>query len=150
MAILVIGFLRVGCPRGGGNWGYPEDSSREDWGTLGKIRGITTRDPGQNPIIHRGEVPAPCYQQAAILSCLGYGITLQSPKFSKNSQQSKVVSTHRTGTHPKQPLPTGYKGIPFIIGYGDCLGCALGVCCNFLGNKKWEFSLNTLASAGLA
>ena len=32
---------------------------------------------------------------------------------------SKVVSTHRTGTHPKQPLPTGYKGIPFIIGQGD-------------------------------
>ena len=30
--------------------------------------------------------------------------------------QSKVVSTHRTGTHPEQPLPTGYKGIPFIIG----------------------------------
>ena len=29
---------------------------------------------------------------------------------------SKVVSTHRTGTHPEQPLPTGYKGIPFIIG----------------------------------
>ena len=23
---------------------------------------------------------------------------------------SKVVSTHRTGTHPEQPLPTGYKG----------------------------------------
>ena len=29
---------------------------------------------------------------------------------------SKVVSTHRTGTHPKQPLPTGYKRIPFIVG----------------------------------
>ena len=38
----LIGFLRRGgCPRGGGNWvtlGIP----REDWGTLGKIRGITT------------------------------------------------------------------------------------------------------------
>ena len=29
---------------------------------------------------------------------------------------SKVVSTHRTGTHPEQPLPTGYMGIPFIVG----------------------------------
>ena len=29
---------------------------------------------------------------------------------------SRVVSTHRTGTHPEQPLPTGYKGIPFIVG----------------------------------
>ena len=28
----------------------------------------------------------------------------------------KVVSTHRTGTHPEQPLPTGYKGIPFMLG----------------------------------
>ena len=40
---------------------------------------------------------------------------------------SKVVSTHLWNTPPK-PLPTDYKGIPFIIGYGDCLGCALGVC----------------------
>ncbi len=29
---------------------------------------------------------------------------------------SKVVSTHRTGTHPEQPLPTGYNRIPFIVG----------------------------------
>ena len=29
---------------------------------------------------------------------------------------SKVVSTHRTGTHPEQPLPTGHKEIPFIVG----------------------------------
>ena len=55
----------------------------------------------------------------------------------------KVVSTHRTGTHPEQPLPTGYKGIPFIIGYGDCLGCALGVCCNFLGLTPWKFDMDT-------
>ena len=37
----------------------------------------------------------------------------------KNIEFSKVVSTHRTGTHPEQPpkpLPTGYKGIPFIVG----------------------------------
>ncbi len=44
---------------------------------------------------------------------------------------------HTFGTHPEQPLPTGYKGIPFIIGYGDCLGCALGMCCNFLGERAW-------------
>ena len=34
-----------------------------------------------------------------------------------------------SGTHPEQPLPTGYT----IVGQGDCLGCALGVCCNYLG-----------------
>ena len=35
--------------------------------------------------------------------------------------------------HTPKPLPTGYNGIPFIVGQGDCLGCTLGVCCNFLG-----------------
>ena len=35
--------------------------------------------------------------------------------------------------HTPKPLPTGYNGIPFIVGQGDCLGCALGVCCDFLG-----------------
>ena len=34
--------------------------------------------------------------------------------------------------HTPKPLPTSYKGIPFIVGQGDCLGCVLGVCCNFL------------------
>ena len=43
---------------------------------------------------------------------------------------SKVVSTHRT-EHPPKPLPTGYfKG--FRI-YSWRTGCALRVCCNFLG-----------------
>ena len=46
--------------------------------------------------------------------------------------ESKVVSTHRTGTHPEQPLPTGYNGIPFIVGQGIAWG-VLYVCCNFLG-----------------
>ena len=50
----------------------------------------------------------------------------------------KVVSTHRTGTHPEQPEPTGYNGIPFIVGQGDWLWCALGVCCNFLGNEEFR------------
>ena len=58
--------------------------------------------------------------------------------------QSKVVSTHRTGTHPEQPLPTGYNGIPFIVGQGDCLGCALGVCCNFLGYRYVSFREGSL------
>ena len=35
--------------------------------------------------------------------------------------------------HTPKPLATSYNGIPFIVGQGDCLGCALGVCCNFLG-----------------
>ena len=42
---------------------------------------------------------------------------------------------HTELEHTPKPLPTGYKGIPFIVGQGDCLGCALGVCCNFLGVK---------------
>ena len=36
-----VGFLLGGCPRGEVNWGTLR-ISREDWGTLGKIRGITT------------------------------------------------------------------------------------------------------------
>ena len=39
---------------------------------------------------------------------------------------SKVVSTHLWNT-PLNLLPTGYEGIPFIVGLGDCLGCALMV-----------------------
>ena len=42
---------------------------------------------------------------------------------------------------PKQPLPTGYNGIPFIVGDRGIAErvCDIGVCCNFLGfagNKK--------------
>ena len=33
--------LKGGCPRGGGSWGTLR-IPREDWGTVGKIRGITT------------------------------------------------------------------------------------------------------------
>ena len=51
---------------------------------------------------------------------------------------SKVVSTHRTGTHPKLALatvPTGYK--PGFLSYRWLRGlpgvCEIGVCCNFLG-----------------
>ena len=40
--------------------------------------------------------------------------------------------------HTPKPLPTGYKGIPFIVGQGDFLGCALGVCCNFRGYAIFE------------
>ena len=32
-----VGFLRGGCPRGGGNWGTLR-IPREDWGTLGNLR----------------------------------------------------------------------------------------------------------------
>ena len=45
----VVGFLRE-CVQGeGGNWGNFKDSGREDWGTLVKMRGITT-SPLKNPI----------------------------------------------------------------------------------------------------
>ena len=59
------------------------------------------------------------------------------PRFSQ-LQFSKVVSAHRTGTHPCRNLyQQAIYGIPFIVGQGDCLGCAPGVCCNFLGNSAW-------------
>ena len=35
--LIVVGFLRGGCSRGGGNWGTLR-IPREDWGTLGNIR----------------------------------------------------------------------------------------------------------------
>ena len=35
---------------------------------------------------------------------------------------------HTFGTHPKQPLPTGYNGSPFIVGQKDGLGCAISGC----------------------
>ena len=44
---LFVGFLRGGYSRGGGNWETLK-IPREDWGTLGKIRGIPT--PLKNPI----------------------------------------------------------------------------------------------------
>ena len=50
---------------------------------------------------------------------------------------SKVFSTHLWNT-PLNLLPPGYEGIPFIVGLGDCLGCALRVCCNFLGMEVTE------------
>ena len=41
-----IGRVLRGVQGNGGNWGNPKDSYREDWGTLGKIRGITTTPLG--------------------------------------------------------------------------------------------------------
>ena len=41
---------------------------------------------------------------------------------------SKAVSTHLWN----KPGPTGYNGIPFIVGQGDCLRCGVGVCWNNL------------------
>ena len=43
---------------------------------------------------------------------------------------------HTFRTHAQNLLPTGYEGIPFIVGLGDCLRCALRVCCNFLGHNN--------------
>ena len=47
---------------------------------------------------------------------------------------SKAVSTHRTGTHPEQPLPTSYNGIPFIVGFA-------GVCSRGVLQFSWIGSL---------
>ena len=52
----VVGFLREGCSRGGGSWGTLR-IPRKDWGSLGKIRGITT-PPLDNPI-KNGAVTTP-------------------------------------------------------------------------------------------
>ena len=54
----------------------------------------------------------------------------------KADQRSKYLRLfqHTFGTHPEQPLPTGYNRIPFIVGQGDCPGvCDIGVGCNLLG-----------------
>ena len=54
---------------------------------------------------------------------------------------SKVVSTHQTGTHPGQPLPTGYKGIPFIIGErGIAWGVLWGCVAIFLDHVTFRIS----------
>ena len=35
---------------------------------------------------------------------------------------------HTFGAHPEQPLPTGYIGIPFIVGHGGLPGvCSRGM-----------------------
>ena len=36
-ATKIVGFVRGGCSRGGGNWGTLR-IPREDWGSLGNIR----------------------------------------------------------------------------------------------------------------
>ena len=50
---------------------------------------------------------------------------------------SKVASTHRTGTHPEQPLPLPAISRESFHSW-RCRGiaervCDIGVCCNFLG-----------------
>ena len=67
----------------------------------------------------------------------------------KNAEKPEFVFLlrllqHTELEHTPKPLPTGYSGIPFIVGQGDGLGCALGVCCNFLGflNHAGDSSYN--------
>ena len=50
--LLLTGFLRGGCSRGGGNWGTLR-IPREDWGTLGNIRETPPLGPPplNNPIM---------------------------------------------------------------------------------------------------
>ena len=51
---------------------------------------------------------------------------------------SKVVSTHRTGTHPEKTFTNRlYYGNPFILGWLPGV-CDIGVCCNFLGETDWS------------
>ena len=74
--------------------------------------------------------------------------------FTRSLFSSKVVSTHLWHT-PLNLLPTAYEGIPFIVGLGDCLGCALRVCCNFLDfclmspNPHWCHPKITLRRIGV-
>ena len=85
--------LKGGCPRGGGNWGTLR-IPRENWGTLRKIRGITT-PPGQNPIINGTlkegggwNQPFPMY---VVLPTLGssssYAIGLRPPKTERRNRK---------------------------------------------------------------
>ena len=62
---------------------------------------------------------------------------------------SKVVSTHLTRTHPEQPLPTGYNGIPFIVGQGDCLVCSMCVVILLDGGLSKSTSIIFVAGSGV-
>ena len=56
------------------------------------------------------------------------------PTINFQGRYSLWLFQHTFGTHPKQPLPTGYKRDSFHNWRtGDCQGCALGVCYHFLG-----------------
>ena len=55
----------------------------------------------------------------------------------KNTEKPEFVVLlrllqHTELEHTPKPLPTGYSGIPFIVGQGDGLGCALGCVVIFL------------------
>ena len=66
----------------------------------------------------------------------------------KRKRQSKVVSTHRTGTHPEQPLPTGYEGIPFmVVFWGFAWGVLSGCVVIFLETGVVSFPRNLLKYA---
>ena len=67
------------------------------------------------------------------------GLLVGSTIFHQNSVMEKCGFYLRLFQHtelehtPSNLYYKGYNGIPFIVGQGDCLGCALGVCCDFLG-----------------
>ena len=65
--ISIIGFLRGGCPRGGGNWGTLR-IPRDAWG-LGKIRGITTHP--RNRILLMGDFWNPGMVKSNLVLTLG-------------------------------------------------------------------------------
>ena len=58
--------------------------------------------------------------------------------FNRPLYNSKVVETHWTGTHPEQPLPTGYKP-GFRMHSWRCRGITR-VCCNFVGCPSFRKS----------
>ena len=59
----IVGFLRGGCSRGGGNWGTLR-IPREDWGTLGKIREPPPLGP---PHINHNHLLGEPFQQPLIV-----------------------------------------------------------------------------------
>ena len=71
--------------------------------------------------------------QTSTSGCLGSN---SSQAYAKNSVKFGVVffkgCFNTPLEHTPKPLPKGWRGIPFIIGLRDCLGCALGVCWNNL------------------
>ena len=52
--------------------------------------------------------------------------------------ESLRLFQHTELEHTPKPLPTGYNGIPFIVGERGIAErvCDIGVCCNFLG-ERW-------------
>ena len=66
-------------------------------------------------------------------------IVINKQKAEVRKHLSKVVSQHLWNTPPNLFQQAIMKGFLAIVGQGDFLGCALGVCCNFRGSLETLF-----------